>query len=151
MMDHALRVHVCAIVAGFGLASHLGVLADIPCVGVGKKLFHVDGLTKGPEHKRKVIKLEHYQTRLLHAHGSSTSHSRHAFTSTHTHTRIYMYVYACNVIILCSSLPPDSECSAEERRSLPPERSLWEDMGSREYIIWCSNCRTYYNIIDRTD
>ena len=40
--------------AGFVLASHLGVLADIPCVGVGKKLYHVDGLTKGPEHKDKV-------------------------------------------------------------------------------------------------
>lgn len=43
---------------GFGLASHLGVLADIPCVGVGKKLYHVDGLKKGPEHKQKI------QTRL---------------------------------------------------------------------------------------
>ena len=42
--------------AGFGLASHLGVLADIPCVGVGKKLYHVDGLQKGPEHKQKVYK-----------------------------------------------------------------------------------------------
>ncbi|KAL2608199.1 hypothetical protein R1flu_026772 [Riccia fluitans] len=30
---------------GFGLASHLGVLANIPSVGVGKTLFHVDGLT----------------------------------------------------------------------------------------------------------
>ena len=41
--------------AGFGLASHLGVLADIPSVGVGKKLYHVDGLKKGPEHKQKVF------------------------------------------------------------------------------------------------
>ena len=42
------------ISAGFGLASHLGVLADIPCIGVGKKLYHVDGLQKDAEHKRKV-------------------------------------------------------------------------------------------------
>ncbi|CAI8010605.1 Endonuclease V [Geodia barretti] len=41
-------------VAGFGLASHLGVLADIPSIGVGKKLYHVDGLEKGPDHKQRI-------------------------------------------------------------------------------------------------
>ncbi|XP_027081072.1 uncharacterized protein [Coffea arabica] len=30
---------------GFGLACHLGVLADLPTVGIGKNLHHVDGLT----------------------------------------------------------------------------------------------------------
>ncbi|XP_009598510.1 uncharacterized protein [Nicotiana tomentosiformis] len=31
---------------GFGLACHIGVLADLPTVGVGKNLHHVDGLTQ---------------------------------------------------------------------------------------------------------
>lgn len=31
---------------GFGLACHIGVLTKIPCIGVSKKLFHVDGLSK---------------------------------------------------------------------------------------------------------
>lgn len=29
---------------GFGLASHLGVLCDIPTIGIGKTFFHIDGL-----------------------------------------------------------------------------------------------------------
>lgn len=31
---------------GFGCASHIGVLTDIPSIGVGKKVFAVDGLTQ---------------------------------------------------------------------------------------------------------
>ena len=44
---------------GFGLASHLGVLSGIPCVGVGKKLFHVDGLERNPAYKDKVCTFVH--------------------------------------------------------------------------------------------
>ena len=42
------------VLLGFGLASHLGVLSGIPCIGVGKKLYHVDGLEKSPEHMAKA-------------------------------------------------------------------------------------------------
>uniref|UniRef100_A0A8C9F3A3 Endonuclease V n=1 Tax=Pavo cristatus TaxID=9049 RepID=A0A8C9F3A3_PAVCR len=36
---------------GFGVACHLGVLTDLPCVGVAKNLLHVDGLVKDELHK----------------------------------------------------------------------------------------------------
>lgn len=39
----------------FGLACHLGVLLDVPCVGVAKKLFQVDGLEKDANHQEKVL------------------------------------------------------------------------------------------------
>ncbi|XP_045155823.1 endonuclease V isoform X3 [Echinops telfairi] len=39
---------------GFGVACHLGILTDLPCVGVAKKLLQVDGLEKSDQHKEKV-------------------------------------------------------------------------------------------------
>lgn len=39
---------------GVGLASHIGVCADVPTVGVAKKLLHVDGIVKDELHHRKV-------------------------------------------------------------------------------------------------
>lgn len=36
------------------MACHLGVLTDLPCVGVAKKLLQVDGLENNAQHKEKV-------------------------------------------------------------------------------------------------
>ncbi|XP_040845760.1 endonuclease V isoform X3 [Ochotona curzoniae] len=39
---------------GFGVACHLGVLTDLPCVGVAKKLLQVDGLENDARHKEQI-------------------------------------------------------------------------------------------------
>ncbi|XP_054391859.2 endonuclease V isoform X6 [Pongo abelii] len=43
---------------GFGVACHLGVLTDLPCVGVAKKLLQVDGLENNALHKEKIRLLQ---------------------------------------------------------------------------------------------
>ncbi|XP_078347291.1 endonuclease V-like [Oculina patagonica] len=42
---------------GFGIACHLGVLTDIPTVGVAKTLFHVDGIERDSKHADQIKNL----------------------------------------------------------------------------------------------
>ena len=47
---------------GFGMACHLGVLMDLPCVGIAKNLFCMPGIMNDDEHKKKVV---HFVTNKL--------------------------------------------------------------------------------------
>ncbi|XP_016136712.1 endonuclease V isoform X2 [Sinocyclocheilus grahami] len=40
----------------FGLACHLGVLSDLPCVGVAKNLLHVEGVVRSEEHQSQALR-----------------------------------------------------------------------------------------------
>ncbi|KAM5307773.1 endonuclease V isoform 2-T2 [Glossophaga mutica] len=50
---------------GFGVACHLGVLTDLPCVGVAKKLLQVDGLENDALHKDKALRSHERSTKPL--------------------------------------------------------------------------------------
>ncbi|EPY88228.1 endonuclease-like protein [Camelus ferus] len=51
--------------AGFGVACHLGVLTDLPCIGVAKKLLQVDGLENSTLHKEKALRSHDHSTKPL--------------------------------------------------------------------------------------
>ncbi|NXU93813.1 ENDOV Endonuclease, partial [Xiphorhynchus elegans] len=47
-----------SLLAGFGVACHLGVLTDLPCVGVAKNLLQVDGLVRDELHREQIRSLQ---------------------------------------------------------------------------------------------
>ena len=53
-IDRSRQTVLVFFILEFGSACHLGVSADIACIGVAKKLFQVDGLEKDENHLKKV-------------------------------------------------------------------------------------------------
>ncbi|XP_010616887.1 endonuclease V isoform X2 [Fukomys damarensis] len=113
---------------GFGVACHLGVLTELPCIGVAKKLLQVDGLENNAVHKEKI--------RLLRSGGDSfplTGGSGVVLgmaLKSHDHSTKPLYVSVGHKMSLEAAVRLTHCCC----RFRIPEPVRQADIRSREYI-----------------
>ncbi|XP_048970491.1 endonuclease V isoform X2 [Canis lupus baileyi] len=113
---------------GFGVACHLGILTDLPCIGVAKKLLQVDGLENNAQHKEKI--------RLLQAEGDTFPLIGGSGTvlgmalKSHSHSSKPLYVSVGHRISLESAVRLTRSCC----RFRSPEPVRQADIRSRDYI-----------------
>ncbi|XP_066237576.1 endonuclease V isoform X3 [Saccopteryx leptura] len=113
---------------GFGVACHLGVLTDLPCIGVAKKLLHVDGLENNILHKEKI--------NLLQAGGNSfplmggSGAVLGMALKSHDHSTKPLYVSVGHKISLEAAVRLTHSCC----RFRIPEPVRQADIRSRDYI-----------------
>ncbi|KAJ0968679.1 hypothetical protein J5N97_021556 [Dioscorea zingiberensis] len=113
---------------GFGLACHLGVLVDLPTIGVGKNLHHVDGLTQSGVKKFLEAK-ENCDKDLICLVGRSGQVWGAAMRSIHCSTKP-IYVSTGHRISLDSSIKVVKMCC----RFRVPEPIRQADIRSRVFI-----------------
>ncbi|XP_014644833.1 PREDICTED: endonuclease V isoform X4 [Ceratotherium simum simum] len=113
---------------GFGVACHLGILIDLPCIGVAKKLLQVDGLENNALHKEKI--------RLLRAGGDSFPLMGGSGTvlgmalKSHDHSTKPLYISVGHKISLEAAVRLTLVCC----RFRVPEPVRQADIRSRDYI-----------------
>ncbi|XP_061000560.1 endonuclease V isoform X5 [Dama dama] len=113
---------------GFGVACHLGVLTDLPCIGVAKKLLQVDGLENNALHKEKIQLLKAGGDSFPLMGGSGTVLGR-ALRS-HDHSTKPLYVSVGHKISLEAAVRLTHSCC----KFRIPEPVRQADIRSRDYI-----------------
>ncbi|KAF4045832.1 Endonuclease V [Phytophthora infestans] len=113
---------------GFGLASHFGVLENIPTIGVGKTFLHVDGLTK-PDVKALMAKAREDGSDLVKLTGESGKERGAALCGT-TGVKNPVYVSVGHMLSLDASVAIAQACSQYR----VPEPIRQADLRSREVI-----------------
>ncbi|XP_042112709.1 endonuclease V isoform X1 [Ovis aries] len=113
---------------GFGVACHLGVLTDLPCIGVAKKLLQVDGLENNALHKEKIQLLKAGGDSFPLMGGSGTILGR-ALRS-HDHSTKPLYVSVGHKISLEAAVRLTHSCC----KFRIPEPVRQADIRSRDYI-----------------
>ncbi|KAK7098706.1 hypothetical protein V1264_002949 [Littorina saxatilis] len=114
---------------GFGLACQLGVLLDVPCVGVGKTLIHVDGIEENAAHKAKKQTLKKGGDTFTLTTDSGNTLGQ-ALRSTDATTNP-IYVSVGHKISLTSAVTLTLQCC----KYRIPEPTRFADMCSREYLL----------------
>ncbi|KAG3107705.1 hypothetical protein PI124_g12961 [Phytophthora idaei] len=113
---------------GFGLASHFGVLENIPTIGVGKTFLHVDGLTK-PDVKGLMAKAREEDRDLVKLAGKSGKVWGAALCGT-AGVKNPVYVSVGHMLSLDTSIAIAQACSQYR----VPEPIRQADLRSREVI-----------------
>ncbi len=113
---------------GFGLACHLGVVADIPTIGIGKNLFVMDGLTRDLVTDKVQKESLEANTPIALVGDSGTIWG--CALANQPGGRRHIYVSQGHKV----SLEKATEVAIKCRKYLIPEPIRAADLGSREYI-----------------
>ncbi|XP_020109750.1 endonuclease V isoform X2 [Ananas comosus] len=113
---------------GFGLACHLGVLANLPTIGIGKNLHHVDGLSQS-EVRRRLETSENCDKELIPLIGESRKVWGMAMRSTPGSSKP-IYISVGHRISLDSAVKVTKLCS----KFRVPEPTRQADMRSKVFL-----------------
>ncbi|NXK40464.1 ENDOV Endonuclease, partial [Piprites chloris] len=110
---------------GFGVACHLGVLTDLPCIGVAKNLLQVDGLVRDELHREQIRSLQRSGDTF-----PLTGTSGRVLGMVSIHSSRPLYVSVGHRVSLDTAVRLVSSCC----RFRIPEPIRQADIRSREYI-----------------
>ncbi|KAM5165022.1 endonuclease V [Mantella aurantiaca] len=118
---------------GFGVACHLGILTDLPTIGVAKNLLQVDGLENNEAHKEQAKKLENGGD-FFHLRGSSGQILGTALKSVQKSSKP-IYVSVGHKISLETAVRLVHSCC----KYRVPEPTRQADIRSREFCVKFTN------------
>ncbi|XP_077345104.1 endonuclease V isoform X2 [Lithobates pipiens] len=117
---------------GFGVACHLGILTDLPTIGVAKNLLQVDGLENNEAHKEQAKQLEDGDYFHL---KDSTGHILGAALKSCKKSSKPIYVSVGHKISLETAVNVVHSCC----KFRVPEPTRQADIRSREFCIKITN------------
>ncbi|KAM6376942.1 endonuclease V isoform 3-T3 [Pluvialis apricaria] len=113
---------------GFGVACHLGVLTDLPCIGVAKNLLQVDGLARDELHREQIRSLQR-EGDTFPLTGTS-GRARGMVLRSHNNSSKPLYISVGHRVCLETAVRLVKSCC----RYRIPEPIRQADIRSREYI-----------------